>query len=200
MAKPWPGPDLDASRSAREQARALLAVRIDEMWSWSPHVEHPERVEELHALRISVKRLRYCIEFLAPGTPPERKAVLGTLVELQDRLGAIHDCDVWADLLRRELRAELKRLRRDQRTLARLPGAADPDLAAAAAEYGRDLQRGPAAGLVTLLRRAAEHRRTLHTDLAQLWRALQEEDFRSRTLALTTKVPGTIVQASVTKP
>ena len=52
----------------------------------------PSKLEELHDLRISCKKLKYLLELQAD----EKKSVLKTrktLQKLQDILGAIHDYD-----------------------------------------------------------------------------------------------------------
>ncbi len=54
------------------------------------------RSDELHALRIAFKRLRYTLEFLAPlGTERVRPA-LEALALAQERLGTIADADAFA--------------------------------------------------------------------------------------------------------
>src|SRR6185503_3669830 len=62
MAKPRPVEGLDASKRLRPNARRILAVRIDEVWSYEHAVLDPAAVTELHDMRIAFKRLRYLIE------------------------------------------------------------------------------------------------------------------------------------------
>lgn len=47
--------------------------------------------DELHAIRIDVKRLRYNLEFLAPFARDEALAALDILAVLQERLGTLAD-------------------------------------------------------------------------------------------------------------
>ncbi len=54
------------------------------------------RDDELHALRIDVKRLRYNVEFLAPLARDETLVALDLLALLQERLGSLADADAFA--------------------------------------------------------------------------------------------------------
>ena len=45
-----------------DNARRILAVRVAEFYSWEPIVDDDARIEQLHQLRISAKRLRYTLE------------------------------------------------------------------------------------------------------------------------------------------
>jgi adenylate cyclase len=54
----------------------------------------------LHALRISIKRLRYALEFFAPLTSPKAmRRLLGHLISLQETLGQINDLANAGELL-----------------------------------------------------------------------------------------------------
>jgi CHAD domain-containing protein len=59
-----------------------------------------EHLDELHAMRIAGKRLRYNLEFFAGQLAPENATALGLMTLMQDRLGAIAD----AEALERSLR------------------------------------------------------------------------------------------------
>lgn len=52
-------------------------------------------VEELHAMRIACKRLRYAVETFGPQLPNLSQAAQA-LRTMQDTLGELHDCDVLA--------------------------------------------------------------------------------------------------------
>jgi inorganic triphosphatase YgiF len=56
--------------------------------------------EELHALRIRAKRLRYLLEFLRPITGKPGKRLIKRMVQLQDVLGAHHDAVVAVAFIR----------------------------------------------------------------------------------------------------
>lgn len=60
----------------------------------------PPAPEDLHALRIRAKRLRYLLEFLQELTGKRGRRLVKRLVELQDLLGAYHDAVVTAEFVR----------------------------------------------------------------------------------------------------
>ncbi len=71
---------------------------------WDAAIQRARKKEEdpaaLHALRIRVKNLRYALAALAPLWPSQdSKALLKTLITLQDILGEIHDTDAAAATL-----------------------------------------------------------------------------------------------------
>ncbi len=57
--------------------------------------------EDLHALRIRAKRLRYLLEFLQELTGKRGRTLVKRLVRLQDLLGAYHDAVVTAEFVHR---------------------------------------------------------------------------------------------------
>ena len=73
-----------ARKSGRGAAELLAEVLADE-----------SKVDELHALRVDVKKLRYLLE-LSERSPPE----LTVVTRWQESLGAIHDLDVAIRFLR----------------------------------------------------------------------------------------------------
>lgn len=83
-----PKKDRELSRFGRRAViRALSAVDL--------HRDAGEEdVEELHALRIAYKRLRYTLEFFAAVLPPDLTAAHDAAVRFQKRLGEIHDLDM----------------------------------------------------------------------------------------------------------
>lgn len=75
----------------------------------------PADAEELHAMRIDGKRLRYVLEFFAETLGPAADTVIRPLMDFQDHLGALNDISVTRQLL--------------------APYADDPQLGAAVAAY-----------------------------------------------------------------
>lgn len=63
-------------------------------------IEAMPRPEDLHALRIRAKRLRYLLEFLAELTGKPGRRLVRRLTALQDLLGSYHDAVVGADVIR----------------------------------------------------------------------------------------------------
>ena len=56
-------------------------------------------IEELHALRIDCKKLRYALEFFTPVLGAEVRGVIGEVKTLQDHLGDLNDAQVAVELL-----------------------------------------------------------------------------------------------------
>jgi CHAD domain-containing protein len=56
----------------------------------------PRRIEELHELRKSSKKLRYLLELL-----PKQDEAVSKLTKIQDKLGSIHDFDITIAFLKR---------------------------------------------------------------------------------------------------
>jgi CHAD domain-containing protein len=57
-------------------------------------------IEELHALRIDCKKLRYALEFFSPVLGPGARLVIDEVKALQDHLGDLNDAHVAVELLR----------------------------------------------------------------------------------------------------
>jgi len=71
----------------------------------------PEKVAELHEMRIAAKWLRYTMEAFAPLYSNQLKSALQAGRKIQDLLGDIHDCDVWLEFLPGFLEQERLRTR-----------------------------------------------------------------------------------------
>ncbi len=99
MAKPQKIIGLNPKQSFRQNARTVLPQRLEEVYSWEQYINDPERRDELHNMRISVKRLRYTMEFFAVNYDSRFSDILGVVIDLQDILGDIHDSDVILDIL-----------------------------------------------------------------------------------------------------
>lgn len=79
---------------------------------YEPFIQQAEDKEELHAMRIAAKRLRYTMEIFSPLFESELKPYLKVMRQVQEMLGDIHDCDVWMVYLPRfEERERLRTLR-----------------------------------------------------------------------------------------
>ncbi len=99
--------------SYRENARIILPQKVEEVYTWEPFIRDAARREELHNMRISIKRLRYTMElfraaYRSPNMPAKAAATindkrfnefLGVIVDLQEILGDVHDCDVVLEVL-----------------------------------------------------------------------------------------------------
>ena len=99
MAKAWKVKGVVAQKSHRWNARVVLPVKIEEVYSWSKLVFDPNCIAELHNMRISIKRLRYSMEFFAINYKKKFAKFLDILAEIQELLGEIHDADVIQEVL-----------------------------------------------------------------------------------------------------
>jgi hypothetical protein len=165
---------VDPEGPLADQVETILAVRVEELFSFVPAVLDPANVTELHDMRIAAKRLRYVLELTAPVLGPYAKEAGRRTKELQDLLGEVHDCDV---TLPRVLDA-LDRLRAETARAVRERAGDAPDLDPAAmadaphAEAWRGLEH-----LAIYLR---ARRELLYDRFVELLTALQREGFRAR--------------------
>ena len=120
-------------RPLPDAARAVTE-RVDAMRALASCLDDVEQVDELHAMRIAAKRLRYTAELFAPLCDDQLEPALQDLRALQALLGDVHDCDVWLAWLPR---FSTKELARTQRYFghARPFGRLRPGLAYVAAQW-----------------------------------------------------------------
>lgn len=154
MTKPWPVPDIDPDASVVTTARAILAVRAGELFSYDAVFPDAKAVAALHNARIAAKRLRYTLELFPEVFGEDGEAVLADMKALQEDLGIVHDRDV--------LIASIER---------RLGTLIDEH------EAGTDAVR---ASLEIVLARVQKERRTRHRAVAAQWKRLAGGDFRTR--------------------
>ncbi len=98
----WYAPLLAASEGVYLYSPALyqlafesVQVRLKELLGHVPFISDPNNVLELHAMRISAKRLRYTLEAFDDLFSGRLKPYISIGRKLQDQLGFIHDLDVW---------------------------------------------------------------------------------------------------------
>ena len=99
MAKPQKITGLNPKQSFSENARTILPQKVEEVYSWEQFIQDPAQHEELHNMRISIKRLRYTMEFFAINYDKHFTEFIKTIIDLQDILGDIHDSDVVLEVL-----------------------------------------------------------------------------------------------------
>ena len=89
--------------------RKAVRARLKAFQSYAPYVEHPECSDELHAMRIAAKHLRYILQACTPFYLDAVQEPVRTARTFQTLLGDIHDCDVWAHDLPQFLEEECQR-------------------------------------------------------------------------------------------
>lgn len=72
-----------------------IKKHLDELLAHVPFIHDPENITELHAMRISAKRLRYTLEAFQDLYGGNLKPFINQTRKLQDQLGLVHDMDVW---------------------------------------------------------------------------------------------------------
>lgn len=151
--------------SYRENARIILPQKVEEVYTWEPFIRDAARREELHNMRISIKRLRYTMElFRVAYASPEMHArevavvdnkrfteFLGVIVDLQEILGDIHDCDVVLEVLT------------DYRTQSE--------------------QKDAASGIAKLIAQTKETRNADYKTFLKKWEHLSAIDFKQKLLS-----------------
>jgi hypothetical protein len=171
MAKMWPVRGLDPEDDFATNARRVIAVRIDELYSHERVLEHPEDAVGLHDMRIAVKRLRYSLEFFGVCFDPvELEWFLASLSEIQERLGNLHDADEVVPHLHQVL-GEVEEHRALEVDALRPDGPLPLD----ATPSGRFVP-----GLLGAIRRMREQRDESFAGTTDLWRELGGQGFRTR--------------------
>lgn len=88
----------------------ILNKRLDDFLFYEIYLPFPERIRELHLMRIAAKRLRYSLEIFASLYPDRLENILEIMRSVQTALGEIRDCDIWLDFLPKFLEKEKQRV------------------------------------------------------------------------------------------
>jgi len=99
------------SKDLYQLAFETLHQRLEEFLFYEIYIPYPERVKELHSMRIAAKRLRYSLEIFAPIYSDKTEHFLEVLRSVQTNLGDIRDCDVWLLYISKFLEKEKKRVK-----------------------------------------------------------------------------------------
>jgi len=171
---------LDPAKSLRENAARVIRTRVDELYSFVPEALEGD-AKALHNMRIAAKRLRYVLELTGFCFGPYATKAARRARELQDLIGAIHDCDVLEP--------------RIERYVAGLAEADAQALALAVGSEGADPARIPRVrrtaygALAALAIDQRARRAVLFASLTRRWRALERSHFRGRLLAALEQQP-----------
>jgi CHAD domain-containing protein len=171
---------LDPSGTLRENASRVVRTRLEELYSFVPEALEGD-AKALHNMRIAAKRLRYVLELTGFCFGPYAAKAARRARELQDLIGAIHDCDVLEP--------------RIEKYLGELAEADAQALALAVGHEGGNPARIPrvrrtAYGTLAALAIDQRARRAvLFAALTRRWRALERGDFRGRLLSALEQQP-----------
>jgi len=103
--------DIEYSPELFQLGYKQIQSRLDEFLFYEVFIFDKNRVEELHSMRISAKKLRYSLEVFSDLYQHETDFALAVTKETQDYLGDIHDCDVWVEFLPKFMEKEYKRIK-----------------------------------------------------------------------------------------
>jgi len=168
MAKMWPVTGLRPNADFAYNARRVIEARIAELYSNVPYLAERANDVGLHALRISIKRLRYSLEFFAVCfDETELTWMLTSLAEFQELLGLLHDADEVVPHLHTVLGelTELSSLASEGTELSSLSAEQSP-------------------GVLYAIRRMREQRNASYEQAVRLWQEMEAQGFRSRLEAL----------------
>lgn len=135
MARAWDVPGLSGRARFREAAGRIILTRWREMMSYRDGTLLGEDIEELHAMRVSSRRLRAAMDAFEGAFPPKSfRRYLRQVKEITDVLGDARDLDVAIE----RLTGLLPEMRDDERPgieglIARYRqerGEEDPEIAA----------------------------------------------------------------------
>ena len=159
--------------SYRENARIILPQKVEEVYTWEPFIRDAARREELHNMRISIKRLRYTMELFRvvyefreecskDGVVADGKRFaefLAVIVDLQEILGDIHDGDVVLQVLTDYVH----------------PSASDTVAPLSLPDTGKG-------GIAKLIDQTQETRKADYEKFLEKWEQLSAADFKRRLL------------------
>jgi triphosphatase len=93
---------------------SAIWTRYEEVRAYETVMDSPT-LPQLHALRIIGKYLRYTLEFFRDVLPGNASTLIRDVVAMQDQLGALHDADVAAGLVREFIAAQPKKGKKKRR-------------------------------------------------------------------------------------
>ncbi len=189
MAKARPITGLDSQAPTTRNARIILQQRLDDMYVYIPYVGSPDNIQELHDLRIAVKRVRYTLELFEEFLPTISTSFVGELAKLQDELGALHDSEVMLTLLRQLLQQE------DEEADAHItrgtpdkqkPALLSPEMARSILHpaHASALSGKERLGLLSFLRRQEQRREQSYALFRQHWENLEQRHFHATILEM----------------
>ncbi|MFN8537192.1 MAG: CHAD domain-containing protein [Thermomicrobiales bacterium] len=169
-------------------ALRALAGRLAELGDVVGVLSTPDRgdPEELHAVRIVAKRLRYTLELFSPVLGPDIEDLLAEFKTLQDLLGELHDRDVMVDLLQLERVGAAERQLEALARAALEPGSRAERLASVRADLADPAGfAATATGIYGLLIDILDERASLETQTRERWASLTADGFLDRLWSLT---------------
>ncbi len=178
---------LDPHALTAKNARIILRVRLNEMYSYAKYTNTIDSVQELHDLRIATKRTRYTMEIFENFLPSTCKKFLPELAQLQEELGALHDSEVLLVLLELSLQRKKNGVNtKEQETAISKTRKAllSSDMALSVLKPSKEaaLSSSEHEGLSSFLHRQELHRQDCYAAFLTHWNQLEQNHFRAEIL------------------
>lgn len=165
-----------------ENARRIIMVRLEELLSWTPYIDDPVNVPEIHHMRIAAKRLRYTLELFQPILGKGTNGLIDEVKTIQSHIGTMHDADVMIERVVGMISAdgEERMSRHDGHCYRdRSRDGAAASAAYALAAVARHTVRDEVA-LYTLVAQHADHSVESYHEFIRAWGEMMETDFVGR--------------------
>jgi CHAD domain-containing protein len=178
---------LAADASTLAAARHIVPLYLEEIYAHAPAVHDPSAAHQHHRLRIAAKRLRYVMENFA-FLFPEFEDFIANVRKIQDLLGRVRDCDVFAAFFE-DFLADRRAQIEDELGLAL---AGEGSTAQATLEdvrrtlAARDAE-GERQAVLRLLERTRARRLAAFAEFQAVWLELERREFRREILAVMSR-------------
>jgi len=139
--------------------RSFLAIssQLRDFLFYEQYVNQPDSINELHAMRIAAKRLRYTTEIFSELYVNELEEHIEIMKKIQTMLGDINDCAVWIIYSEQFLRDER------ERTLE---------------YFGNILSFGRIkSGIIFLQKDRENYRRLYYNEFLKFWQDIQKQHY-----------------------
>lgn len=173
---------IDCHETVVFNARKIIDVRLNEMLSFGEYVGDPDKIEEIHNLRIAAKRLRYTLEMFRFAFHKDLSDLISEVKEIQEYIGDMRDGDVMIErvtrILERENQQRSERLQEiSQATTRGTVGQRHQRIRSAvnAPKAARD-----EVALYTLIAHRAGDRDLAYQKFVEAWERFQVTDFPTR--------------------
>lgn len=165
---------LEPAAPVADNFERIVRVRLAELRGFMPVAADPAEVNALHDMRIAAKRLRYVLEIAHPCFGEYARTAVKRIKELQDLLGAIHDCDVQSE----QLETFLQNLISEDALALALAAEGMDDLEPESLRVAR--HHDDHAGVAALLVYVRARRRVRFAAFGRMWSDMERNGFGAR--------------------
>lgn len=161
MAKPFKVKNLAPDDSTHKAAERIMRTRLKEFYSHWQDLNETPNADQIHALRISGKRLRYSADMLSDCYADRLALLIELLKEIQDKLGEMQDYETQRRMIETEVQKIELRIKRETNKATRAN------------------LRGEIKTLNDLASHFRSKQEKLFTEFTFLWRGLAQKQMRS---------------------